>query len=301
MTISVVMSVYNGEKYLLPQLDSLRNQTVVADEVIILDDCSTDRSYQLIADYIMTYKLNTWHLERNPHNYGWKRSFFEGISKCKGDIIFTCDQDDVWLIDKIEVMSCAIQDNPSIQLLVADYLAFQFDDVPYCCKKKSGKVERMKLGYKWKYIQRPGCVFAFTKKLQKKFTSCWRKGMAHDLLLWELAGVEDAIYIVDYTAIYFRRHDNNATPPKARDREMRLKLSLQSINELNNLRAWEIANSASKNVIEKIDLALSFEKERVEFLSNRKINIRIALKLLKNSEKYLRRLAWGVDMICMIK
>ena len=52
MKVSLVMAVYNGEKYLIEQLDSIRKQTYLIDEVILIDDVSTDNSYELIHQYI---------------------------------------------------------------------------------------------------------------------------------------------------------------------------------------------------------------------------------------------------------
>lgn len=57
MKVSLVMAVYNGEKYLIEQLDSIRKQTYIIDEVILIDDVSTDNSYELIHQYIDGYKL----------------------------------------------------------------------------------------------------------------------------------------------------------------------------------------------------------------------------------------------------
>ena len=48
MTISVVMCCYNGEKYIQEQMDSLKNQSRKADEIIIIDDCSKDDTVQII-------------------------------------------------------------------------------------------------------------------------------------------------------------------------------------------------------------------------------------------------------------
>lgn len=301
MTISIVMSVYNGQRFLLPQLDSIKNQTKPADEVIILDDGSTDESYQIIKNYIQENLLDNWSLEKNPQNYGWKRSFYTGISKCTGDIIFTCDQDDVWVKDKIEVMSSAIINNPDIELLVADYVAFQYDNLPESIGKKTNKVEQLSLGDKWKYIQRPGCVFAFTKRLQKRFVTCWRDNFAHDLLLWELAGVEKTLYHIDYIAILFRRHDSNSTPPKARSRELRLKLAVQSLGELNDLKRWEQNFKADKEIINRIEKAIKFEDLRVSFFKTDKFDVLLAVKLLFYSGCYLNRLAWGLDITCRLK
>ena len=52
MYLSVVISTYNGSKYILEQLDSIRNQTRRADEVMIIDDCSTDDTVEKINNFL---------------------------------------------------------------------------------------------------------------------------------------------------------------------------------------------------------------------------------------------------------
>lgn len=68
--ISVVMTTYNGKKYLLEQLESLRNQTLKIDEVIIMDDCSKDETPELIRKYIIDNNLSGWKLIENQTNQG---------------------------------------------------------------------------------------------------------------------------------------------------------------------------------------------------------------------------------------
>ena len=60
MTTSIVMSVYNGSKFLLEQMESIRLQTLQPNEVIILDDCSTDNSVKIIEEYISKYNLQNF-------------------------------------------------------------------------------------------------------------------------------------------------------------------------------------------------------------------------------------------------
>ena len=99
MKVSLVMAVYNGEKYLIEQLDSIRKQTYPIDEVILIDDVSTDNSYELIHQYI-----DGWKLIKNENNLGYRKNFKKGLEIVDGDIIFLSDQDDRWHLNKIEVM-----------------------------------------------------------------------------------------------------------------------------------------------------------------------------------------------------
>ena len=79
MKISVVVSVFNGEKYISEQLDSLRQQTRRPDEVLLFDDGSSDKTPQIVADYITKYSLANWKYTRNPENKGWRRNFMDGM------------------------------------------------------------------------------------------------------------------------------------------------------------------------------------------------------------------------------
>lgn len=300
MKISLVMSVYDGSKYLEPQLDSIKNQSRCIDEVLIFDDVSKDNSFQLIKDYIKKNGLNSWSVFENPQNYGWKKNFYNGIKACTGDIIFTCDQDDIWVTDKIETMANAIETNSHIQLLIADQVPFYYDDLPQGLNTKTRNVSIFKTGDHWKYIQRPGCVFAFTKELQKKFVSCWRENYAHDLLLWQLAAIEDTLYHIDYDAIYFRRHDNNATPANKRTLDNRLKLSRQSLAELNDLkRFYELQDR--NDLVKKIEASIEFEHARIAFLVDKGFSPIKILRLVAHHQYYLKPYAWGIDLLCKIK
>ena len=58
MKISLIMAVYNGEKYLIKQLQSINNQTNKIDEVILIDDCSKDRSVEIIEEFIKENQLD---------------------------------------------------------------------------------------------------------------------------------------------------------------------------------------------------------------------------------------------------
>lgn len=75
MKISLIMAVYNGEKYLIKQLQSINNQTNKIDEVILIDDCSKDRSVEIIEKFIKENQLDNWKLIINNENLGYKNNF----------------------------------------------------------------------------------------------------------------------------------------------------------------------------------------------------------------------------------
>lgn len=91
------------------------------DEVLIWDDCSTDSTVKIIEKFISENKLGeTWHLKINKENLGWRKNFFNLLNAATKEIVFTCDQDDIWDVSKIEVM-CNAFVNTDVKVLVSDY------------------------------------------------------------------------------------------------------------------------------------------------------------------------------------
>lgn len=97
--ISIAMTTYNGEKYLREQLDSLYSQTLAPDEIVVVDDCSTDDTKNILEEYHQKYGL-IYHI--NNATLGVNKNFEKAISLCLGDYIALCDQDDVWMPHKVE-------------------------------------------------------------------------------------------------------------------------------------------------------------------------------------------------------
>ena len=98
--VSVVIPNYNGERFVEKTLDSVLNQTYQHYEVIVVDDCSTDRSTEIIESY--SRKDPRICLIRMPENSGVAKARNKGIIQAKGDYIALLDNDDLWTKDKIE-------------------------------------------------------------------------------------------------------------------------------------------------------------------------------------------------------
>lgn len=101
MKTSVVLAAYNGAIFIREQLDSIFQQSTSIGELIIVDDHSTDGTSEIIKEYAANYSKIT--LITNEQNEGVVSSFEKGIKAASGDIIFLCDQDDLWKINKVEV------------------------------------------------------------------------------------------------------------------------------------------------------------------------------------------------------
>jgi len=98
--ISVCMAVYNGADYVEAQLHSILEQLGPDDEVVIVDDASSDNTVELIGN-IADGRIR---LLTSEHNRGAMRSFEKAFEKARGEYIFFSDQDDLWLPGKVAIM-----------------------------------------------------------------------------------------------------------------------------------------------------------------------------------------------------
>lgn len=239
MKTSLILASYNGEKYIHEQLLSIKNQTIAIDEVIVKDDCSTDNTVKIVQNFITDNCLHaTWKILVNKVNVGWKKNFTEGMHLTTGDIIFLCDQDDIWLSNKVEVMLSLINDS-KVKLLVSDYEAFSDHGhlPPYVFHPKLGNsyVSFVSCDVHFQEIRRPGCTYCFKRDLLEYYDKVWYEGWAHDSCLWTVAIIIDGLYSVNEPLIRFRRHLGNNTPSNEKIASRRLEIIEFNINVLNIL------------------------------------------------------------------
>ena len=100
--VSIALCTYNGAGFLAKQLDSLLSQSYETIEVIAVDDCSTDSTWDILQAYAR--KDNRLQTHKNDYNIGHTRNFEKAIALCKGDYIALSDQDDIWVGDKIKIL-----------------------------------------------------------------------------------------------------------------------------------------------------------------------------------------------------
>jgi hypothetical protein len=104
--VSIALCTYNGERFLPQQLDSLLSQTHANLEIVASDDGSTDATPSLLERYAQADRRIR--VVANAENLGFAGNFARALSLCRGDYIAPCDQDDVWLPEKISALLAAI-------------------------------------------------------------------------------------------------------------------------------------------------------------------------------------------------
>lgn len=122
MPVDILLSTYNGEKYLDEQLDSIVKQTYKPWFLLIRDDGSNDDTREIISRFCKLYPEKIREIVDKEGNVGSSLSFSLLLEQSKSEYIMFCDQDDVWLEDKIEItyneLTKIEKENGQIPLLI---------------------------------------------------------------------------------------------------------------------------------------------------------------------------------------
>lgn len=211
--VSVAIATFNGERYILQQLESIAQQTVKVDEVIICDDFSTDNTVSNIKSFIEKNNLKNWRLYINEENLGYALNFKKAIQMTSGDIIFLSDQDDIWIEDKVELMLEKFIVNHGIALLASKNLYIdEKGDLIKTSKKFDGEIFLFMLGRNsFRDLEVKGCVIAFRSYLKKYLGLLSDPKRCHDGYLVEIAIALGGYYVWNYPLIKYRLHKDNTT------------------------------------------------------------------------------------------
>ena len=118
-TISIALCTYNGVAHLREQWQSLLEQQLLPDEIIISDDQSTDGTPDLLIELAKEAPFRV-HIINNAVRLGYNKNFEQALSTCTSDLIFICDQDDFWLPKKISLMTDYMIQHQEAQLAFCD-------------------------------------------------------------------------------------------------------------------------------------------------------------------------------------
>src|SRR5687767_2208480 len=112
--VSVIMCTYQGAAYLTEQLQSLEQQTYSSLEIICSDNISTDGTADILKEWCDNSSNRTFisFVER-----GLNKNFFQALNYATGDYVIFCDQDDIWLPEKIEKLVSFHQQNSEASLV----------------------------------------------------------------------------------------------------------------------------------------------------------------------------------------
>jgi glycosyltransferase involved in cell wall biosynthesis len=215
--VSVVMATFNGSRFLRTQLTSLANQKKRPTELIICDDCSSDDTIGIAAEFANVSPFPV-RIHINEKRKGYRRNFMDAVTLCSSELIAFCDQDDIWHEDKLLYITRVFADDDDILLACHNARVIEFN---------GAIVRRILPDEWWPIISRPLSLGPFDYTLG--FTQVFRRSLlmfshlnadstdhnvpdqalAHDQWFFFLASVFGKIAYLDQDFVDYRQHDRN--------------------------------------------------------------------------------------------
>ena len=223
--IEILMAAYNGESYIAEQIESIIRQTESNWHLTVCDDCSTDCTAQIVKEFEEKYAGKITYRRNEKNLGGSKQNFFSMLKSADADYVMTCDQDDVWLPDKIARTLSAMKDlelqyGSEIPLLVHTDLKIvdQFLNVLsgsmfFTQNLNSSAVQLNEL-----LVQNnvTGCTMMINRALLNLFPDAMPPDMImHDWWAPLIAAAFGAIGFVTAPTILYRQHSANVVGAKS--------------------------------------------------------------------------------------
>jgi glycosyltransferase involved in cell wall biosynthesis len=208
--VSVCMAAYNGSRHIAEQIDSILSELAPDDELIVVDDCSTDGTAQLVAG-IEDSRIR---LIRAESNAGYVKTFERALSEARGEYVFLSDQDDIWIPGRVGIMIGALQSKGMVvsncQHIEGDL--GRFHEIRLRARD-SGHTFRNILGVVVGYRLHWGCAMAFRRSMLEQvlpFPSHMTE--SHDQWIALVGIVNRSILYLETDTILHRLHGGNLTP-----------------------------------------------------------------------------------------
>lgn len=205
--INVLLSTYNGEKYIRDLIESVLNQKNVNLILTIRDDGSKDRTVQIIK----SFKDDRIRLIEG-NNLGPRDSFLKLLDICEdADYYAYCDQDDIWKLNKLDIAVCELKNVNSEPCLFVSACDVFSDKKSYNFKRNMNYDNKLKIETTLTYRCPSGCLMVFNRQLKEKIKTQNVNARMHDF--WTLLvafAVNARIITCDESLINYRIHGQNA-------------------------------------------------------------------------------------------
>ena len=218
--IDILLSTYNGEKYLAEQLESIVKQTYSAWTLYIRDDGSTDSTNTIIDNYCLNYTEKIKKIsDTYDGNVGVVRSFELLLKQSNSEYIMFCDQDDVWLPEKVEMAITEIKKIESEKNVIPIIICSDL----YVVDNKLNKISDSFWKYTRispQYLQEPkslatnnyvtGCTMLFNNKVKQISLPFGKYTTMHDAwIALKVLSSGGIIQRLPVSLIMYRQHEKN--------------------------------------------------------------------------------------------
>ena len=207
--VSIVMCTYNGSRFVAEQIESICHQTYEQLQIIIVDDASTDTTYDIVKQWAARDKRIQAY--KNENNLGFNLNFNKACKLATGDFIAIADQDDIWGKEKIEKLLVKISESPDT--LLVHCISARFEEFGKFHLKSHKLVnylagEDVRNFFLSNFIS--GHNILFRRSLLEKSLP-FPGTVYYDWWLVAVASCNGAIEVVPEILVWHRVHDSNAT------------------------------------------------------------------------------------------
>ena len=227
----------------------------------------------------------------------------DAVTKASGDIIFLCDQDDIWDKHKIDIMSGIYADNPDIELLVCNHEPYDTvtNRKAYFYQPKYGNELVTKVGMTGSFTEcgRPGCTYALSSKLIQYIDMLWEADWPHDQFFWCVAIVRGTLYSCNKSLIRFRRHEGTSTPSNEKESIRRADIVKKDLMIINKLLENKDKIGIPQENWRIMENSVIIYRVREKAIRNR--NLPKILSLVLKLDYYPRTKAWLGDIVASLR
>lgn len=215
--VDILLSTYNGSKYLRELIDSIINQTYPNWQLIIRDDGSSDDTINIIQDFIKQLPEKIIYIEDQYNNLGPSQSFSKLMEYSSANYLMFCDQDDVWLENKIEititemlVLEAKYPNRPFLvhtDLTVVDRELNIISNSFWSYQKLNPKLKNLNNVLIQNIVT--GCTIMINKRLKELAQPIPKDAIIHDWWIALVASIHSGIYEIKTPLILYRQHNEN--------------------------------------------------------------------------------------------
>lgn len=280
MKVSIALATYNGAAFLPEQLESLARQSVRPDEIVVCDDGSHDDTLEIVEAFASKEPAISVLLVRNQQRLGYAGNFATAISKCTGEVVFLCDQDDVWLDHKIEKVLRIFSESEKVLLVVNDA---HLVDIDLCPTGLTIHKQLIGIGLT-SQDNLYGCCMALRRSLIPVILPVPVELMGHDGWLNLIGNAAGVVHRLDLPLQLYRRHGANASNGEETSLTGvgRWKLLAAHVRARRDLRP-SAASRIRINTLEAVEARLSREFKRLGDLTGDPEKVRFGLESTRDA------------------
>lgn len=209
--VQVLMSTYQGERFLREQIESLLHQTWKNLEILIRDDGSRDGTREILQEYSRNYTNIQVYLGENK---GVAASFFALLKKSDADYTAFCDQDDIWLPEKVEAAVAKLEPENGPALYCSNKILVDSAGVPL--GKQDARSRRPGFGNAVVECICTGCTAMMNRKLAEVLKQRLPDhAILHDWWSYLAASYVGKVIFDERAFIQYRQHEANVVGAKS--------------------------------------------------------------------------------------